>query len=315
MSTATHQGASSKKYRRFSDNFIQELEKIYLISKKVFTAQKYQQRKHKKVPSGIEFADYRNYSPGDDMRTLDWRIYARTEKLLLRLFEEKEELDIHILVDISASMQHQKPPSSTDVALSKLDLATQIAATLAYIALRNMDNVAVHAFHTTFMRGLGPFHSRGQIFKIFDYLDNLDPDGQTQLNDALREFTVQAKRSKRRKLVVVISDFYDLEPVDTCLKRLHYAQCDTHVIHIIDPNEMAIFANGDFQIIDCESGSGIDVTLTPTLLEAYRKEQQQFGIEVAASCARRGMLYCPAQLDHHFEDIILGLFRAGGFVS
>ncbi len=294
--------AHSRKYRRFDEDFIQQLEKLYLISKKVLSGGQFELRKRRKVASGIEFADYRNYAPGDDMRTLDWRIYARTEKLLLRLFEEKEELDIHILVDRSASMAMG----------TKLDHAARLAASMAYIGLRNMDRVSVHTFDTDFERGLGPLMGRGQIFKFFDLLDKIEADGGTEMRESIGGFAAQ---TRRRGLAVVISDFYDADNIDACLRRLRYAQFETHVIHVVDRDEAAIVAHGDFEFIDCETGDTVALTATPAMIAAYRKEQDRFQLEIEALCARRGMLYCVAPTQLAFQDVVLRIFRAGGFIS
>src|SRR5690606_27652253 len=123
----------------FDESFLNKIEYLYIVSKKIFAGKLRAERKTRKVASGIEFADHRGYAPGDDFRYLDWKIYARTQKLLLRLFEEEEDLYIYFLVDTSDSMLLGTP--------RKIDYGKKVAAALAYIGLSNMDRVCIVPFN------------------------------------------------------------------------------------------------------------------------------------------------------------------------
>jgi len=139
----------------FNEEFLKEIEKLYIISKKVFAGRMRAERRTKKLGSGVEFAEHREYSPGDDFRYIDWNIYGRMDKLFLRLFEEEEDLHVYILLDVSNSMTMGNPP--------KYLYAMQIGAALAYIALSNLDRVGVVPFAERTLGRLPPTRGVGRI--------------------------------------------------------------------------------------------------------------------------------------------------------
>ena len=146
----------------------------------------------------IEFADHRDYSPGDDFRYLDWNIYGRFGRLLVKLFEEEEDLPIYLLLDASASMAFGQP--------RKLDYAKKLVAALCYVGLANLDRVAIIAFDERVGARMPPARGKGRIFKVFEFLREVEPGGLTDLGDAMRMFVAQ---NKRRGLAVVVSYLYD----------------------------------------------------------------------------------------------------------
>src|SRR5262249_48162131 len=185
----------------FDEQFLKKLEYLYVVAKKVFVGRIRAERRSRKTGSGVEFADHRNYTAGDDLRYLDWSVYGRLDKLLLRMFEEEEDLHIYLLIDASASMRMS----------SKLDYAERICAALAYIGLAKLDRVSIVPFggggapNATKDR-LPPARGKAQIFKVFQFLSALEPSGPTELSRALESFVHQ---TKRRGLAIVVSDFYD----------------------------------------------------------------------------------------------------------
>ena len=187
------------KRQLFDDEFLKKLEYLYIVSKKVFAGRIRAERRTRKVGAGIEFADHRKYSAGDDFRYIDWNIYGRLDRLLLRLFEEQEDLHIYILLDASVSMRIGDPV--------KLDYASKIAAALCYIGLANLDRVSIVPFSAQLHREQLPSaRGKARIFKVFDFLSGIEPVGQTSLEASLKTFVAQ---TKRRGMAVVISDFYD----------------------------------------------------------------------------------------------------------
>ena len=243
----------------FDEAFLKKIEYLYVMSKKVFTGKLRAERKTKKVATGMEFADHRNYTPGDDFRALDWRLYGRTEKLLVRLFEEKEDLAIYFLVDCSASMH-----ANEDV---KLNYAKQMAAALGFIGLCNQDRVSFVAYNGQVVDRLPLTSGRGQIYKVFKFLEKLKGEGATSFEDAFKSF---AGQNRRRGVVVVLSDFYNPGGYENALNFLHYQQFETYVVHIVDKREFDIGVYGDVSLVDDESGETLDVTMTPRLMAKYR---------------------------------------------
>ena len=239
----------------FDEEFLKKIEYLYVVSKKVFTGKLRAERKTRKVASGMEFADHRNYAPGDDFRSLDWRVYGRTEKLLIRLFEEKEDLSIYFLVDVSGSMKFRDEV--------KLNYARKMAAALGYIGLCNQDRVSFCAFNDKVVDRLPVMSGRGQIFKVFQFLEKLKSDGTTSFEDAFKGFAAQ---TKRRGVAVILSDFENPTGFEKALNFLHYQQFETYVVHIVDDEMMQTKVYGDVSIVDSETGESVDITLTPGLM-------------------------------------------------
>jgi len=288
----------------FDDEFLKKLEYLFLISKKVFAGKLRANRKTKIVGSGIEFADYRDYTPGDDLRYLDWSLLARTERMLIRLFEEEEDLFVYFLVDASESMRIGRGAKSR--------YAKRLAAALSYIALRNMDRVSVVPFADKLLDRLPPARGRGQIFKVLRFLERSYDDGQrTDLKTCLRKFVAQ---NKRRGMAVVVSDFYDLEGVQDAINILRYQKFEPLICHVYDENDLEPALFGDLDLTDCETGERLSVTVTRELLDEYRAAHEALLEEVEQFCRSKSVLYFRAPVQVPFEELILHVFRAGGFL-
>ena len=288
----------------FDEAFLKKIEYLYVISKKVFTGKLRAERKTRKVATGMEFADHRNYAPGDDFRALDWRVYGRTEKLLVRLFEEKEDLAIYFLIDCSESMHF------TDNI--KLDYARRMAAALGYIGLCNQDRVSFVAFNGNVIDRLPLTSGRGQIYKIFSFLEKLKGEGPTSMEEAFKSF---AGQNRRRGVVVVISDFYNPNGYEKALNFLHYQQFETYVVHIVDNREFEPAFHGDVSLVDAESGERLDLTMTPKLIAKYKAAFDALCLKMEAYCVARNMLYFRTPVETPFDEIVLKVFRAGGFLK
>lgn len=290
----------------FTDEFLKKLEMLYIISRKIAAGQMRAERRTKKIGSGIEFADHRNYTAGDDFRNLDWNLYARTRKLLLKLFEEEEDLYFYFLVDCSQSMALGVEDDT------KLRYAKVLAAALSYIALSNLDRVAIIPFNAKPIDRLPPARGRSQIYKIFKFLARLEGGGQTSIKDAFRTF---ASQNKRRGVATIISDFYDPAGFEEGLNFLRYQKFDTIVIQVFDQAELNPALRGDLSLVDCETGEIKDITVTASLMRQYREAFEQFSSELAEYCVKRRLLYFRAPIQEPFDDVILRVFRAGGFLK
>ena len=294
----------------FDSAFLAKLEQLYLLSKKLFRGQHRAERRSRQVGSSLEFADYRNYTLGDDLRSIDWNIYGRLDRLFIKLFEQEQDLTIYFLVDASASMRWT-PAGST--ALTKLDQARRIAASLAYIGLANLDRVNLHYFASTLIGDMGLSRGKSQFHKVLDFLRRApEPEGPTQLLPTLRAFT---HRMKRRGLVFVISDFFDPAGYDEALALLRYNHFDAHLIQVLDPAELNPAETGDLRLIESESGAAFEVTANDALLRRYRDEIGRFVAGLSAFCTRRNLGYAQALTDVPFEDLVLRVLRDGRIVK
>ncbi len=288
----------------FDDEFLKKIEYLYVMSKKVFAGKNKAERKTKKTATGIEFADHRNYAPGDDFRSLDWKIYGRTEKLLIRLFEEKEDLSIYFLIDCSASMMTNQG--------AKFDYARKMAAALAFIGLCNMDRVSFIAFNDAVTDTMPICSGRGQIFKVFNFLERLKADGNTSFEDAFKTFV---SANHRRGLAVVLSDFYNPNGYEQALNFLHFQQFETYVIHLNDPSEVEPDARGDVDLLDAETGERFAMTITPKVKAQLKKAFDAYCMEIESYCSRRQMMYIGTPTNVALDDVVLKIFRQGGFLK
>src|SRR4051794_13911336 len=151
----------------FGSEFLQKLEYLSLVSRRVFRGQILAQRRTMQLGGGIEFADHRDYTPGDDFRNIDWNVYARHDELLLKRFQEEEDLHVYILLDSSKSMALGRP--------SKFDFARQVSAALAYIALADLDRVAVVGFAGEIVSDFPLTRGKSRILSLLKYLEGLQP--------------------------------------------------------------------------------------------------------------------------------------------
>src|SRR3984957_5116351 len=153
----------------FGSDFLKKIEYLSLVSRRIFRGSLMAQRRTKQLGGGIEFADHRDYSAGDDFRYIDWNLYARHDELLLKRFQEEEDLHVYFLLDCSRSMAFGNPP--------KFDFARQVAAALAYIALADLDRIAIVAFAGEVIADFPLTRGKARILGLLKFLEALDPQG------------------------------------------------------------------------------------------------------------------------------------------
>lgn len=287
----------------FDEQFLKKLEYLHVVSRKVFSGGVRAERRTRKVGSGIEFADHRRYTWGDDFRYIDWNVYGRVDKLLLRLFEEEEDLHIYILLDSSRSMLVGEP--------LKLHYAMQVSAALAYVGLANLDRVAIVPFSDKLHERLPPARGKSRIFKVFEFLRNVQAGGTTNLAECVSKLVHQ---SKRRGLVVLISDFYDPRGFEEGINTLRYHKFEPFVLQVYDQKEARPALHGDLALVDCETGEVKEVTISRSLLEAYMREHEKFCAELSDFCTARSIPYFRTHTGIPFDELILEVFRRGGFL-
>ncbi len=296
----------------FDSSFLAKLERLHLLSRRTFGGQSRAERRSHKMGSSLEFADYRNYVAGDDLRSVDWNIYGRSDKLFLKLFEEEEDLHIYLLVDTSASMRWAATDPRTDAPLrpSKLDLARRLAGTLAYIGLANLDRVNVQYFSDRLGDDLGLGRGKSHFHQVVRFLERLPGEtGETNLSRSLRAF---GQRTKRRGLVLILSDFFDPNGYEPSLNFLLYQRFELQLIHLLDPAELTPRLLGDLRLTDSETGGMYEVTVNEGLVRAYEREFGAFLNGLETFCQRRQIGYRRAMADVPFEDFVLRMLREGG---
>lgn len=289
----------------FDSGFLQKLEYLSLVSRRVFRGQLLAQRRTTQLGGGIEFADHRAYSPGDDFRHLDWNVFARLDELLLKRFQEEEDLHVYILLDASRSMAFGQP--------AKFDQARQVAAALAYIALADLDRVAVVAFASDILDELPLTRGKARILSLLQFLEKLQPDGE--VTDLARVAAGFVRRSQRRGLVLVVSDLFDPSGFARGLDLLRHNRYEPHVIQVHDPAEANPELKGDLELVDVETGTTRKVTVTERNLQQYRRLFAAHQNAVRDYCRAHGLGCTQSPTTVPFDELVLRMMRISGQVA
>lgn len=282
----------------FDPDFLRKLERLHLIAKRLPFANAKGEHATSRRGFSLEFSDYRRYQHGDDLRYVDWNVYRRLDKLLLKIFTAEEELNVYLLVDSSESMAQGSP--------AKLTYAKQVAAALGYIGLKNLDRVGGASFSSTLHKPLTLGRGRKQILSLFNFLSRLSCSGETQLRAAVHSFT---NLFPQPGFVVIVSDLFDPAGWRAALEELTNKKYQVLTIHIVDSQELSPDAYGDVVLRDVESGRERKFFLDETLIRRYREELERYFSEIAAACAARHIEYLRTTTDVPFDDFVLQTLR------
>lgn len=288
----------------FDEAFQRKLETLALVSRRLASGRERAERRSSQVGSGVEFADHRAYVAGDDFRFLDWKVFGRTDRLLLKQFEQEADLCVYILLDVSASMAHG--------AGRKLHHGKQLAAALAYVALVNLDRVSIQAFSNTLHERLAPVRGRNRALRVLRYLEQLEPGGATNLAQCARAFTA---REGRPGMALVLTDGYDFDNLTQGLDALRYARFEPVLLLITDPEEAAPPLHGELTLVDSETGEERTVTITEALRARYLAARDAHFASVLAHCREKRVRAFELSSDRAFDDAALELLRRGGLFT
>ncbi len=300
---STPRRAEVKRTALFDDDFQKKLESLAIVSRRVFAGRMRAERRSKKKGSGVEFADHRDYAAGDDFRSVDWNAYQRFGRLLVRLYEEEEDLSIYFIVDASSSMSFGDG--------RKFDQARRLAAALAYVGLANLDRVTIVSATDEVVSRMPTTRGKGRIFKVFEYLSELTPGGATDLGDAMKTFVAQ---HKRRGLAVLVSDLYDPAGFERGINTLRFNRFEPFVLHVVDQHEARPELKGDVRLYDCETGEEREVTVTDALLDDMARAFDDYQKSIERFCSSRQVPYFAADVGMPFDELVLRVFRRGGFL-
>jgi uncharacterized protein (DUF58 family) len=246
--------------------------------------------------SSTDFADYREYSAGDDFRRIDYFLYARLDVLLVKLFEAEDDLHLRLLVDTSASM----------ATAGKLDTARRAAAALGFVALTGRDPVSVHTF--PFERPGPRFAGRAAVPALFDHLAALEPGGATPFAAAVSSLLA---RPGPAGLTVVLSDLLTAE-WDQALSRLPSRGGDVVVVHVLADEELHPPLLGDLELVDREGGGRVVVSLSADTVRRYERAAAAWADGVAARCRQVGAAYVRLLAGDDLEGALFGAWRRAG---
>ena len=284
-------------------DFMTRLEQLEIISRKIHASRHKGERKSKRKGESAEFADYRNYVVGDDIRHIDWNIYARLEKLFMKLFLEEEELNVSVLLDVSQSMEYGEP--------RKLLYGKRVTAAMAYLGLCNYDRVNLYAFNDRVVRQLDGLRSRRTMPRVIKFLQDLPAEGRSHLAVAAKEF---AMRHTQKGVVLVVSDFLDKGGFEAGLRYLVGRQLDIYVLQVLSQQEMEPDLAGDLKLLDCEDEDVAEITVSRLLLNKYKANLRAYCESIRDYCNRRGIVYLMTPTTHPFETLVLNYLRQRGLV-
>jgi len=283
--------------------FLRKLDRLAIVSRKIVTGKIRGERRSRKKGISVDFADYRDYARGDDIRFVDWNIFGRLDRLFLKLFQEEEDLSVYLLVDISKSMGFGET--------SKFDCARKLAAALGYLALVNYDRLSVTSFCAEESARLAPIRTRNQVWRLFGYIEGLKCTGRTDLPQSCREFVI---RCPRRGIVVLLSDFMDPTGYEEALTALLSRRHEIFAVHVLSPEETEPDFGGHLKLIDSETGEEVEVTLSRQFREVYQKKTAAYIGSLRDYCSSRGIYYLSHRTDFDVERLVLDYFRRVGFV-
>ncbi|MCX7044110.1 MAG: DUF58 domain-containing protein, partial [Candidatus Sumerlaeota bacterium] len=287
-----------------SPELLARLEKMELVSRKIFRGRMKGERRSPRKGQSVEFADFRNYVPGDDPRFIDWNTYGRLEKLFIKLFVEEEDLFVYILVDTSGSMAFGNP--------SKLLFAQRLAAALGYVSLIGLDRVAIGAFARGLGHTLPPSRGKGQVRKFFAFIGEFQAEGQTSLDTAARLFLL---RYQRPGMLILISDFLDKGGYEHALSALAARKLEICCAQVLSPEEINPPVAGDLRLRDSEDDATVEITVTDRLLKAYRHGVEGYCAGLSDYCRKRGITFLPASSADSIEDTVLRALRGAGVLG
>jgi uncharacterized protein (DUF58 family) len=280
-----------------------QLERLELVTRKIFRGRMKGERRSKRKGQSVEFADFRNYVAGDDLRQIDWNLYARLDKLILKLFLEEEDLHFYTLIDASPSMGFGDP--------TKLEYAKRIAAALSFIGLVKSDRVCIETLGQS-IRQRGPIlRGRRSVWRMLEQLEAIEPGETASLSDGVKRFCL---RNRGRGIVVLISDLMDKQGYEPALRYLMAQRVDVYVIHVLSQEEIDPDVKGDLKLVDCEDDDVAEITVSAPLLARYKRTLDAFTSGAQEFCNRRGMNYLLATNQLPVKEMMTRYLKRRGLV-
>jgi uncharacterized protein (DUF58 family) len=286
-----------------SAEFMTRLDRLELLSRKIFVGRMKGERRSKRKGESVEFADYRNYVVGDDLRFLDWNIYARLEKLLLKLFMEEEDLNVTVLFDVSTSMDWGNPHKGLYV--------KRVTAALAYIGLVNYDRVSLYGYSDTLAHEMRGVRGRRLVAQVIGFLQNIPLGGVSNFGAVGKRFAVH---HTGRGVVIVISDFLDKGGYVDGMRYLLSRNLDLYAIQVLSPEEIDPTLAGDLKLRDVEDDDLAEVTISKPLLAKYKANLTAYCTELKNYCTQRGITYLFTNTRVPFDILVMSYLRQRGLL-
>jgi uncharacterized protein (DUF58 family) len=295
--------APSRASPLLSPELLAQLERLELVSRKIFRGRMKGERRSKRKGQSVEFADFRGYVPGDDLRFIDWNTYARLDRLFLKMFLEEEDLHFYALIDASPSMGFGEP--------MKLHCAKQLAAALGFIGLVRGDRVRIETLGQPAQRPAPVLRGRQSLWRMLDHLDAIEPEETTSLAQGVKNFCI---RNPGKGILILLSDLMDKQGYESALRYLVAREMDVYVVQVLSAEEIEPEIKGDLRLVDCEDGDAAEITVSAPLLARYRRTLAAFIDGAKTFCNRRGMSYLMARNDLPVDQLVTRYLRTRGLI-
>ncbi|MBI1729973.1 DUF58 domain-containing protein [Candidatus Acetothermia bacterium] len=282
--------------------YLKKLENLGLVIRGRFHGYMTGKRLTSRSGMSLEFAEYKEYSPGDDFRYVDWNLYGRLGKLFVKRFNREEDVPIYLFLDISHSMAIGE----------KLNYAVLLAGTLAYLGLKEFNRVGIFPFASDLALGVPPKGSYKQLFQIFHFLEKVVPAGETSINESLTRFTRIRRESG---LAVIISDMLSEDGFEEGLAQLLYHGYEVIVLHLLAPDDLNPAWNGEIRLKNIEDQKEITVHVDRAALNEYQTALDNYRSRLEAFCRERGIRYALVSTDSPLEKTVFETLREGALVQ
>jgi len=286
-----------------SPELLAQLERLELTSRKVFRGRLKGERRSRRKGQSVEFADFRNYVAGDDLRFIDWNLFARLDRLFLKMYLEEEDLHFHALIDTSTSMTFGEP--------SKLQYARQLAAALGYIGLCRADRVKIESLGQSPRRPAPVFRGRSSLWRMQEHLRHMPADANVSLAEGVRNFCL---RNPHKGILVLITDLMDKQGYEQALRYLVARNLDVYLVHVLSPEELEPSLVGDLRLVDSEDAQVAEISVSRPLLDRYRRTLEGFLAGARDFCNRRDITYMVANTSLPVTTLVTNYLRQRGLV-
>jgi uncharacterized protein (DUF58 family) len=289
-----------------SSELMAKLNQVDVMSRKIFAGKLQGERRSKKRGISVEFADYRHYTHGDDLRFVDWNIYARLDKLFIKMFLEEEDLSVILAIDSSKSMDWGNP--------NKFVYCQKIAMALGYIGLVNLNRVTLFSFNSNGLSPLPSLRGRRRVQEMGSWLLKLEPEGGSGFDNAMRSI---ALTRQGKGVMIILSDFMFKEGYEKGLRYLSGGGYDTYCMQVLAPEEVdpaKAGLTGDLRLTDIEDDDSAEVTVTGPLLRKYKENLNAYCGKLRDFCVRRGMTHMTIDTDTEISALLLDYMRKRGLL-
>jgi uncharacterized protein (DUF58 family) len=280
------------------------LDQLDVMSRKLLAGKLKGERRSKRRGQSVEFADYRNYTVGDDLRFIDWNLYARLDRLFLKLFLEEEDLALYVLADVSKSCDYGNP--------NKAHYIKQVAAALGYVGLVNYNRVTLAAMADGIVAETGAMRGRRRVSQMIDFCNKLQPTGPSHLAEACRRFALQ---HRQKGVCVVISDFFDKGGYENGLRYVAGGKYDLFCVQVLSPQEIEPDLQGDLKLRDMEDDDAAEVSITQPLIKKYKENLNAYCLGLKDYVTRRGGTYLFTSTAVPFDTLVLNYLRERGLLG